>query len=115
MGYIMRNKKGFTLVEIIIVVAIVGILSAVATIHFIRARQMARNNICVTNLKQIQDAIQNWAIGENMDATDIPTTGDLVPRYIQSWPACPQRNQSYEPCAVDEVPQCPTDPGNHHL
>lgn len=101
--------------EIIIVVAIVGILSTVATIHFIRARQMARNNICITNLKQGQDAIQSWAIGENMDAMDVPTTADLVPAYIQTWPACPQKNEPYEPCAVNETMKCPTDPDNHHL
>ena len=101
--------------EIIIVVAIVAILATVATVHFIRARQMARNNICVANLKQVQDAIQSWAIGENMDAADVPTTDDLVPRYIQSWPACPQKSEPYEPCAVNEIPKCPTDPENHHL
>ncbi|HPM42244.1 MAG TPA: prepilin-type N-terminal cleavage/methylation domain-containing protein [Candidatus Omnitrophota bacterium] len=109
------KNGGFTIAEIVIVVAIIGVLSAVAIVNFIRARQMAYTNICVTNMRRVEDSIQNWAIGENKSQADVPTTADLVPHYIKSWPACPQRNTPYVPCAVSGTIECPVDPETHRL
>ncbi len=114
-GLTVNNKKGFTLLEIIIVVAVLGILIAIAGIYLFRARQMARANVCASNLREIQQVIQNWTIGENMETTDVPTTADLVPVYIKAWPACPTKNVPYVPCASEDVPKCPVEPENHHL
>lgn len=111
----MKNRRGFTLLEIIIAVAIVGILATIATIHFIRAKEMANTNVCRTNLKQIQDAIQNWVMENNKEPSDKPTVEDLAPQYIQKWPACPKQNTPYETTTVNELPVCPVDPANHHL
>lgn len=111
----LRNRRGFTLLEIIIAVAIVGILGTIATIHFIRAKEMANTNVCCTNLKQIQNAIQNWALDNNVELTDKPAIEDLVPQYIRTWPACPKKNTPYATTTVNEPPVCPIDPTNHHL
>ena len=57
-----RNKSGFTLVEIMIVVAIIGLLAAIAIPNFIKARTTSQKNACINNLKQIDGAIQQWAL-----------------------------------------------------
>jgi prepilin-type N-terminal cleavage/methylation domain-containing protein len=64
------RKKGFTLVEIMIVVAIIGLLAGIAIPNFIKARETARKNACVNNLRLIDSAIQQWALEENKNSTD---------------------------------------------
>jgi prepilin-type N-terminal cleavage/methylation domain-containing protein len=56
------RKAGFTLVEIMIVVAIIGLLAAIAIPNFVRARTTAQQNACINNLRQIDGAKQQWAL-----------------------------------------------------
>ena len=106
------NKKGFTLVEIMIVVAIIGLLAAIAIPNFVRARQTALKNACIANLKQIQGAIQVWAIDQGKSDTDAvvkDTAGatiGVVPDYIKKWPKC-GTNAYVQPASVSAVPLCP--------
>ena len=82
-----RNRKtGFTLVEIMIVVLIIGILLAIAVPNFIRARQSSRLNTIVANLKQIESAKEQWAMDMGQPATAVPTEVDLVPAFMKQWP-----------------------------
>ena len=72
-----RMKKGFTLVEIMIVVAIIAILAAVAIPNFLKYRADARSQACVSNMKQLQTAAESWRTTGN-NATAVPTIADLV-------------------------------------
>jgi prepilin-type N-terminal cleavage/methylation domain-containing protein len=58
----MRKKQGFTLVEIMIVVAIIGLLAAIAIPSFLKARESARRTACINNLRNIDGAKDQYAL-----------------------------------------------------
>jgi len=103
------NRKGFTLVEIMITVVIIGLLAAIAIPNFVRTRQTALKNACDANLKQIQGAVQVWAIDTNADETTAPTEAALIPAYLKSMPKC--GTTPYELPAPGADPVCPN-PGH---
>jgi len=84
------SKSGFTLVEIMIVVAIIGLLAAIAIPNFVRARNTSQKNTCINNLRQIDGAKQQWALENKKTDTDVPTANDLKP-YLgkNNLPICP--------------------------
>lgn len=84
-----RRERGFTLVEIMIVVLIIGILLAIAVPSFMNARERSRANACRANLRQIQAAKEQWAMANNKGPTDEPTQQNLAPEFIQQFPTCP--------------------------
>jgi len=100
-----ETKRGFTLVEIMIVVAIIGLLVAIAIPNFLRAREEARASTCVANLKQFEGAKERWAMSTGVAQGSTPLTSDLSPDFLKVIPDCPSGG-SYGYNAVDEVPTC---------
>jgi prepilin-type N-terminal cleavage/methylation domain-containing protein len=85
-----QKHQGFTLVEIMIVVLIIGILLSIAVPNFIRARESSRGKSCVANLKQIEAVKEQWAMDTKAVPTATPTSADLFgpTAYLKTTPEC---------------------------
>jgi len=93
------------MVEILVVVAIMGILLAIAIPGFTRTRANARAKACQGNLKQIYSAKERWAMDNNKAPDDTPLQGELVPYYTHSVPVCPASG-TYTIGELQELPTC---------
>lgn len=113
----MRKRDGFTLVEIMIVVAVLGILASIAFSNIQSYRDKAQKNVCIANLKDIDSYISLWAINNGKTGSDTIEMSDLVPLYIRSTPYCPQdtAKTGYVLATVSEKPACPANPGEHYI
>ena len=105
-------RAGFTLVEIMIVVSIMGLLAGMAVPNFVRARTKAQKNSCINNLRQIDSAIKTWVLEKGKSAEDTvdrsKETGILG--YLKNAVACPAGGTdfdgSYGTDKVSTVPWC---------
>ncbi len=107
------NKKrgGFTLVEIMIVVAIIALLAAIAVPGFLRARKRSQASRIINDLRLIDSAVDQYAIENNK------STGSTVP--VTAWTAYLKQgsvlyntgrdlfSNTYGPQTVDSLPKIP--------
>lgn len=104
------NKSGFTLVEIMIVVAIIGLLAAIAIPNFVKARATSQKNACINNLRQIDGAKQQYALENGKDSDYVVTDTDVTPylgRGVDGqMPECPVAGGTYTVGAVGVEPTC---------
>jgi prepilin-type N-terminal cleavage/methylation domain-containing protein len=92
------KKQGFTLVEIMIVVAIIGLLAAIAIPNFVKARTTSQQNACINNLRLIDSSKQQWALEQRQQSSSVPAGADLQPYLGRG--------------SAGELPSCPVDPAN---
>jgi prepilin-type N-terminal cleavage/methylation domain-containing protein len=104
------KKSGFTLVEIMIVVAIIGLLAAIAIPNFVKARGTAQRNACIRNLHEIDGAKEQWALDNKKSAGSALDEGQAATYIKGGMPTCPGGG-SYTYGNVDAPPTC-TIPGH---
>lgn len=102
-----RNRKGFTLIELVVVVAIIGILAAIAIPRYMAAQERARESAHAANLATLKSAA-NVALADNgppaglvtWTETNNGTSPHLRDSYVDQWPTDPWRTgddaQSYQ-------------------
>jgi prepilin-type N-terminal cleavage/methylation domain-containing protein len=104
-----HRQGGFTLVEIMIVVAIIGLLASIAIPNYVRSRKAAQKTTCVSNLQAIDGAIENWAL-EGKKAAGQAVTFEDISAYLNHKVVCPSGGSSFEDSyqitCVDAQPVC---------
>jgi prepilin-type N-terminal cleavage/methylation domain-containing protein len=112
-----QRKLGFTLLEIMIVVSLIGMLASIAIPNLVKARSQSQVNACVNNLRQIDDATQQWALEHGAGPASTVAFDDIQP-YLKSSVLCPASSgttfaNSYTLSTVSNVPACRIVPGAH--
>ena len=117
--------QAFTLVEVMIVVAIIGLLAAIAIPNFIRVRETTQANSCIHNLRLIDAAKQQWALEFRELGSAQPVFSDLEPYLSRASnarvPVCPSGSRtnsfeaSYDIREVTNSPTCKIVPATHVL
>jgi competence protein ComGC len=91
-------------VSIALAVLVVPLLVAIAVPNFVKARDMAQQNACINNLRQLDGAIQSWALEKKMPDDSIATFQDIAP-YLKTSVVCPSGG-TYRLGKVSEKPTC---------
>ncbi|HNT35949.1 MAG TPA: type II secretion system protein [bacterium] len=104
-----RKQEGFTFIEIMVVVGIIGFIVAIAAANYFTARKNAQGYMCTENLAKMHGAKQRWGFENNAEETDVPTFDDILP-YLDTKEGqlaieCPAGG-TYSLNPLNEVPTC---------
>src|ERR1017187_1397561 len=114
------SQVAFTMVELMIVVAVIGLLAAIAIPSFVRARTTSQASACINNLRQIDDASQEWAL-DNHKAAEASVMFTDIQSYLKNAIICPAAGPgttfavSYTLTTVSNKPACNVAPATHVL
>ena len=100
------SNKGFTLVEMMIVILIIAVIMAIAVPSLMRARETAAAKSCIANLRRIDQAKEQFAMECGKKTADTVEWSDVVPVYIRSRPSCPLA-PTYTIGLIGANPTCP--------
>lgn len=110
------RARGFTLIEICIVVLVLGIIAAITLPNYLAARTNTQIKTCLSNLRRISDAKDLWAADNRAASSAVPTQAQLMGTsetgYLQNWPNCPE-NGTYTIGNIVTNPVCSV--GTHVL
>ena len=101
----LKSRRGFTLIEIMIVVLIIAVLLAIAIPNFMKARDTSRQKACMANLRQIDTGKVQYAMDATLSSGAAVAWANLVPDYVKAQPACPSGGV-YTIGAIDTDPVC---------
>jgi competence protein ComGC len=104
------------LIEIMVVMATIGILAALAVPNYIKAREYSQTGACIENLKKVDGAISTWGLENRKSAGDAIIHAELFgpDKYVREPPACPSGG-SYTYFAVGDAPQVDCDKPSHDI
>lgn len=117
---IIKSRSGFTLVEIVIVVAIIAIALSIAIPNYIAISQTTKRTVCINNLKKIIGSVEQYAMENNVDAgTKLsPSQEDEVySKYLRGGvPTCPSGGQyTIETIGSNPQVRCTKEDDGHAL
>ncbi|MCX7992784.1 MAG: prepilin-type N-terminal cleavage/methylation domain-containing protein [Fimbriimonadales bacterium] len=116
MRKLVAKRRGFTLVEIMVVVFIIAVLVTLALPSWMNARARAQTRTCVANLRRIHQAKETYALTTRSPNGTAISMNDLVPTYLQAEPFCPAGGgAAYSVNAIGTPPTCPTGLPNHSI
>ena len=110
-----RAGRGFTLVEIMIVVSVIALLAVIAIPNFLKAHNSARVKACLSNLRVLDTAKTQWAFDAKQATSARPATTDVIP-YLRAggMPSCPA-DGTYRLRSLARQPICSLSAEGHTL
>lgn len=101
-----KNRLGFSILEIMIVVTIIGFLAGLGIPSFMKARAKAQTTRCIDNLRLLNASMDQWAVENYANNGDPCNESDLAPFFKRELPKCPGGGTYPTPWTVGDDPTC---------